>query len=178
MRTYTTIDGRVLDLSAASTQHWVYLERLYRRLRSTLVDGAKPPKGLGWKQVGRAVYSTKNPLLAATDGRVTRDVWADPLFQALADLDDRVGVAEGGLRPSRPNYPRDPMVGAEPISVALAARRKGVSVKAVHKAIQRGDVIAEPIAGPGSSLRVSLPSLDAWEVSSMRQAAGKKARTG
>ncbi len=178
MRTYATIDGRVLDLSATPSQHWDYLERLYRRLRGTLVDGAQPPKGLGWKQVGKAVYSTKNPLLAATDGRVNRDVCADPVLQDLADHDDRVGVAEGGLRPSRANYPRDPMISAEPISVAESARRKGVSVKAVHKAIQRGDVIAEPSAGPGSSLRVSLLSLDAWEVSSMRQAAGKKARVG
>jgi hypothetical protein len=45
------------------------------------------------------VQGPANPLVAATGGWVTQAVTQQPLYQAMRDLADRVGIVQGVLAP-------------------------------------------------------------------------------
>lgn len=98
---YTTLDGRVLDLSALTVEEHAYFDRLYAAYQD----------GTTWGAFSRLVEGAENPLLRATGGHITPAVWDHPLFQAVRDLEDRVGIARGGVRPE----PGDD-VGRDPIN--------------------------------------------------------------
>ena len=99
---YTTLDGRVLDLSALTDEERAYFDRLYAAYQ----DGAT------WGSFSRLVEGIEIPLLRATGGHVTPAVWDHPLFQAVRDLEDRVGIARGGVLPEPgDDIRRDPISG-------------------------------------------------------------------
>jgi hypothetical protein len=50
-----------------------------------------------WSAFSHLIQGTANPLLADTAGRVTQDVLAHPLYQAVRDLEDRLGIDQGWL---------------------------------------------------------------------------------
>jgi hypothetical protein len=55
--------------------------------------------------------SAANPLVRATEGWVTDAVWRHPLFRALRDLEDRLGIRQGELGPDP-----DDDIGREPLA--------------------------------------------------------------
>src|SRR5438093_2893411 len=121
------------------------------------------------------VEGDENPLVRATGGWVTRTVWQHPLWQAVRDMEDRLGVQQGELAAEPGDDPaRDP-VADHWVSVTQAATRKGVTRPGLHKAIARGDVIARPIRPNHSWLEVSANSLDAWQPMAVRQHARRAA---
>ena len=158
MSTFTTLDRRVLDLQSLSSDNTAYLHRCYDAYRS----------GVDWVHFNNAyVNGPENPLLTQTHGMVTREVWNHPLYQAVRDLGDRLGISQGMLAPSGDGE-RDPM-DDEWIPSAIAARDKGVSLPGLHKAITRGDVIARPSRPAGKRLLISTRSLECWQPSLVRQ---------
>ncbi len=163
MRTYTTLDGTVLDLAGLSPDEQAFLERCTAAYRAPVT----------WEQFSRLVEGDDNPLLHATGGRVTRTVWAHPLFQALLDLEGRLAIQEGAPVEPGEDPDRDPFAD-EWLSVAEAAQRKQVTVQGLHQAIQRGLVVAAPARPGGTRLVVSANSLARWTPVRARQAAGRK----
>ncbi len=102
--TYTALDGRVYDLSGLNDEQLAFFERCIAVYR----DDAP------WITIARLVEGGENPLLHPTGGRVTLEVWDHPLFRAVRDLQDRVGIRQGMVAPSPGDVPeRDPLEGDE-----------------------------------------------------------------
>ena len=88
MLTYTTLDGCLLDLTGLTTEERAFFERMYAAYRD----------GMAWGPFSRLVEGVENPLVRAAGGWITPAVWDHPLFQAVRDLEDRVGILRGGVR--------------------------------------------------------------------------------
>jgi hypothetical protein len=165
MLTYTTLEGRVLDLSALTDELRSYFEECWQAYLAG-------EDSIAFEN--DRVFSARNPLLRETGGLITRVALDSPLYPALRDLGSRLGIAQGRFKPhakARPDV--HPLESDEWLTVPEAARRKGVTVQGLHNAIKRGDVIAHPAKEGGSWLRVSRNSLDAWQPNPRRQAAGR-----
>jgi hypothetical protein len=167
MFTYTTLDGRVLVLTDLGGEGAAFFDRCITAYRD----------GVSWEMMSRLVESSDNPLLRATGGRVNGAVWDHPLYQAVRDLEDRVGIAQGSIRPAPGDCPElDPLVD-EWVPATEAAARKGVTLPGLHKAIKRGDVAARPSGAGRSRLVVSVRSLAGWSPNRVRQAARHRERS-
>ncbi|PZC48587.1 MAG: hypothetical protein DK306_000850 [Chloroflexi bacterium] len=169
-RTYTLCDGAVLDLQGLDDEQRAYLEAAYRRAWPAIneEDAGKSRRRCEWGDFFNDVVGSKgsNPLLRATQGFVTREIYDHPFFQALSDLATRLGMRQGLLkRPRGKRWLVDPFAD-EFAPVSEIASRKSVTVKAVHKAIDRGDLVTVTGvldgAGPKSGLLVSARSAKAW----------------
>jgi len=161
--TYTTLDGRVLDLRGLTEVERQHLERCIEAYR----------RDMNWLEFMRLVDTPENPLVRTVGkGWVTRDVAAHPMYQAIHDLADRLAIRQGYMAPSEGDDVDSDPFADEWISTAEAAKRKGVSVVALHKAIQRGDVIARPATPGGGRVEVSARSVERWQIDRARQKAG------
>jgi hypothetical protein len=165
MRTYTTLDGSVLDLTALAPAEWSYFDECVAAYRA----------GMDFAEFSNHLLNGEgSPLIRATGGWVTRTVWAHPLFQAVSDLADRLGIAQGQLGTESGIDPAtDPLVD-EWVPAVEAARRKGVALSGLHQAVQRGDLIAHLVRDGGKRLVVSANSLARWKPQAVRQAAGRQ----
>lgn len=166
MLTYTTIDGRTFDLSRLDDRQHAYLADASRAYHTA-------PRFADF--MNDVVHGTGNPLLIETQGWVTDAAWHHPLYRALRDLAARLGIAQGELRPEGA-WREDPFADAW-LSPTEAAREKGVTRTALHKAIARGDILACPAQPGGTWLRVSRNSLARWTPNKTRQAAGRRTVT-
>jgi len=96
---YTTLDGRVVELSGLSEDERAFLHRCVAAYRD----------GMAWEALSRLVEGVDNPLVRAEGGRITRAVWDHPLVQVVSDLEDRLGIAQGDLEADPDTHPdRDP----------------------------------------------------------------------
>jgi hypothetical protein len=86
---YTTLTGHVLDLSALAAEQRAFFDRCAAAARD----------GMPWGEFAALITSDANPLVRAAGGSVTRSVWDHPLFQAVRDLEDRIGLRAGELAP-------------------------------------------------------------------------------
>lgn len=152
--TYRTLDGRVLDLAGLRPREAAFLAEC----RAALA------RGMDWTAFAQLLDGPTNPLLRATGGVVTAEVYAHPLFVAGRDMEDRLGISQGKLRarPGAPALGLDPCAD-EWLGATEAAARKGVSLSGLHKAVDRGDVIARPAKEGGTWIAVSGNSLEAWQ---------------
>lgn len=87
--TYTTLDGQVLDLAALPDEERNFLARCYAAYRA----------GASWEEFSVLARGTRNPVVRAAGGRITQEVWDHPLFQAVHDLEDRLGILQGEFAP-------------------------------------------------------------------------------
>ena len=159
---YVTLDGEVIDLSRLTAEEAAFFGRCY--------DVWKANETNGYAALQALIFGSANPVLEP-GCRVTRSVAGNPLFQAVQDLEARVGVMQGNLLPDRDDErPADDPLAEEFVSVAEAARLKGITVPAVHAAINRGDLVA--IAN--RPIKVSVTSLRGWEVDLGRQRSARK----
>jgi hypothetical protein len=164
--TYITLKPEVVDLSDLSPE-----ERAHFAATATAYRA-----GETWAAFTNArVNGLENPLIRATGGRVTRAVWEHPLYRALYDLGDRLGIAQGYVAPDPDSDMSTDPFDDSWLSTGEAARRKGVTVMGLHKAIRRGQVLARPAKAHGTRLLVSARSLDHWTPNLARQAAGRRA---
>ncbi|MGH2584819.1 MAG: hypothetical protein ACRDJE_07900 [Dehalococcoidia bacterium] len=162
--TYLTLAGDALDLSNLSDEQRMFFDRCY----------AAYSENMPWLEFAAMIAGHANPLVREARGWVTRIVYDHALFQAVRDLEDRLGLRQGELEPEDDvDSEREPL-GDEWISVTEAARRKSVTVSGLHQAIARGDVIARPARPGGSWLVVSAGSLVAWQPNRRRQAAARR----
>lgn len=153
--TYLTIEGIVLDLTGLGPERQAYLERCLSAYKA----------GAPWAVFMSLVRGMENPLLRSTGGVITQAVYSHPLFLAVRDLEDRLGIQQGFLRWEKPLI--DP-VEDEWLSPATAAEQKAVSVQAIHQAIGRGELITRG----DTRKQISRRSLDGWEPNRTRQRAG------
>lgn len=164
--TYTTMGGTVLDLTGLDERERGFLECARQRYE----------QGEPWAVFANWVHSPENPLIAAADGLVTRDVYHHSLYRAVRDLADRLGIVqhmvdtEPGL--DLATNPFDD----EWLPMLAAVARRGVTRTALHEAIRRGDVIARPARSGGTWRVVSRRSLDAWQPSRGPVAAARQAK--
>ena len=164
--TYLSLDGRVLDLSALTDEQRAFFARCWQAYQANMP----------WSTFADLATSPDNPLVRDAGGWVTRIVYDHPLFRAVSDLEDRLGLRQGELAPEEGLNPsRDPLAD-EWLSVSDAARRKGVSVSAVHQAIARRELVSRPAKSGGSWLVVSANSLAGWTPNPVRQAAARRKR--
>jgi hypothetical protein len=166
---YLTLEGQVVDLTGLSEAERAFFARCYAAYRQASVD---------WSDFANLVAGNENPAVRAAGGRITREVWNHPLFQAVRDLEDRYGIAQGRLA-AEPTYDlsRDPLDDAW-IPSTRAAERKGVSLTGLHQAIKRGAVVARAARPGGARLLVSANSLERWTPNAAYQAAGRRRRAG
>lgn len=165
MQTYTTLDGRVLDLTDLSDEERAFFDRCLADYQA----------GVTWERLAHLVEGPDNPLVRVA-GRVTQAVWDHPLYQAVRDLEDRAGIRDGYLTPGSDDDPTLDPLEDEWIPAMKAAASKGVTLPGLHKAIDRGDVIARPAKPGGARLMVSARSVRCWHPNPVRQAARRKRR--
>jgi hypothetical protein len=154
--TYTTLDGEVLDLAGLTGGERRFLNAVHRIYRE---------RG-DWLALTELVNGPDNPVIGP-GRRVTREVANHPLYKAVRDLEDRLGILTGNLAPEPGDHPEQDPFDDALVSVAAAAAEKGTTTVAVRKAIERGDLVATK-ARP---LKVSQRSLALWVVDSVRQRA-------
>ena len=164
MWTYTRLDGTVLDLTRATPDEQAYLEQC----------AAAYGIGLPWRVFTLMVEGLQSPLVQVAGGRVTREVWNNPVFQAARDMEDRLGIAQGHVAPDPGDDVSRDAFADEWIPATEAANRASVSLTALHKAIGRRALIARPTKPGGKWLLVSGNSLARWMPMAIRQAAGRK----
>ncbi len=162
INTYTTLAGEVLDLSTLTKHEREYFERCYTAWKENRT----------WTEISNLVTGPENPLLKETQGRITQEVWDHPLFQTIRDLEDRAGIQQGELKRVRGADAGADPIADEWVSVAEAARAKGVTRQAIGQAISRGELVAIAQRHGGRARVLSKRSLDAWQPSRVRQAAG------
>jgi hypothetical protein len=158
------MEGDVLGLSDLTEGERAFFARCYVAFRE---------RTLGWGEFTNFIAGYENPLVRSTGGWITRAVAETPLYRAVRDLEDRVGLRDGKLM-SEPEYDpdRDP-IADEWLPASDAAALKGVARASLHEAIHRGAVIARPAKPGGSWLVVSANSLARWTPVAVRQAAGR-----
>jgi hypothetical protein len=163
MLSYLTLDGVVLNLSHLTDQERAFFDRCRAAARD----------GMAYDAFRAFINGPENPLLAAPNRRITAAVWQHPLYQAVRDLGDRLAIRQGELA-AEPgdDVDRDPTIDVW-LPVAEAAKLRGVAVSGLHKAIDRGAVVAAPRRPGGTWLLVSRNSLERWAPSTVRQAAGR-----
>lgn len=157
---YLRMDGDVVDLSSLTNEEWAHFERCLSAYG----------EDMHWPTFSGLVRTYENPLLRPTGGMITKAVWYHPLFRAIRDMEDRLGVKQGFFGGTMD--PDSPMFGDDWVATSEAAERKGVTVPGLHEAIKRGDVVARPIKPGGSHLEVNVASLNHWEVNKLRQDSG------
>lgn len=87
--TYRTLEGKTLDLEQLTAAEEAFFELCY---------AAYEREWLGWAQFTNLVWSRVNPVVSE-DGMVDAAAASHPLFLAVRDLEDRLGIREGGLAP-------------------------------------------------------------------------------
>ncbi len=159
MLTYTTLDGDILNLESLGPREREHFDRALVAYRA----------GMDWARfMNELVDGEANPLIEP-GRRVTRRTLESPLYRALLDLGNHLGILQGKFRPTEgDDLETDPVEDRE-IPVAEAAERAGVSVKAVYLAIERGDLIASRTR----PARISERSLARWTPNPIRQRAGQ-----
>ncbi|MGH2583379.1 MAG: hypothetical protein ACRDJE_00525 [Dehalococcoidia bacterium] len=164
MLTYLTLDGDVLDLSGLDETQRAYFDRCYRTFRER-----RP-----YDEIFSLVYGAENPLLG-DDRRITRAVSEQPLWQAVRDLGDRLGILQDWIGPEPGDEPERDPIADEWIPATQAAASKGVTLAGLHKAVDRGAVIAAPAKPGGVRIVISRNSLERWTPDPVRQAARRRA---
>lgn len=165
VQTYATLDGVVLNLGSLSDEQRAFMERCLEAWR----------RDVPFDDFVALVWGGENPVVRELGGgRVNRAVWEHPLFRAARDLEDRLGIRQGHVGANPGDEPERDPVADEWLPVAEAARRKGVAMTGLHKAIRRGDVVARPARPGGSWLLVSANSLRRWTPDPVRQAVGRR----
>jgi hypothetical protein len=109
-RIYRTVEGTELDLTHLAADEEGFLDRCYRAYRANM----------DWAELSNLIAGMENPLLRSTGGWVTPEVFGNPLYKALRDLEHRVGIRQGELLPDPgDDLDHDPLTG-EHISVATS----------------------------------------------------------
>lgn len=158
---YELLNGETLDLSSLPKQDVEFLLDLMQRAMSD-----EDYFDLERRVCGKGAYPLKgNP-------RVTREVHDSPIFRAVEDIVDRVGIRQGVLAPD----PGDERVPTEDIvSVTEAAAALGITRSAVIKAAQTGRIKGKKIGHTWALLR---RSVDSYSVAQHRVEAGRAAHRG
>ena len=163
MLTYATLDGEILDLTALTEAERAFFGRVLALWRT------RAP----YDTVRELVSGPNNPILEP-GCRITAAVHRHPLWRAVYDLESRLGILQGEIGPAPGDEPERDPVADEWIPAVQAAAAKGVTLAGLHKAVERGDLVAARAKPGGVRLVVSRNSLDRWTPNPVRQAARRR----
>lgn len=124
---YLRMDGDIANLTDLNDVEREHFERCLAAYEANMY----------WPSFSNLVRTYENPLLRPTGGTITKAVWYHPLFQAIRDMEDRLGIKQGFFAPTMD--PDQPMFNDEWIGTTKASERKGVSLPSLHEAIKRGE---------------------------------------
>jgi len=164
MLTYLTLDNEVLDLSVLNPVERAFFDRCYAAYRAAVP----------YEELRALVSGSENPLLDE-DRRITAAVLQQPLWQAVRDLEDRLGILQDMVGPEPGDEPERDPIADEWIPAVQAAAAKGVTLAGLHKAVERGAVVAAPAKPGGVRIVISRNSLEQWTPDPVRQAARRRA---
>src|SRR5688500_8993853 len=112
MKTYVLVNGATLDLSGLTEEERKFLSRCYAAYRA----------GMDWSDFTLLAEGRSNPLIRDTGGWITQAVQAHPLYRAVRDLEDRLGIVQQQLETAA-----DDDVGRDPFAGAYAERAAAVT---------------------------------------------------
>lgn len=155
--TYLFLDSRVADLMTLPVEQRRYLDRCIAAYRQPVSA----------QEFTKLVFGRDNPVLAEPPwpgesfGWVTKEAYTTTLFQVVRDMLFRIEINEHMLAPGP-----EAMVDVDPFSdewVAPtdAAAILGISMTAVHKAVDAGRLIAKAGKEGGIHRVISMNSIDA-----------------
>jgi hypothetical protein len=99
-------------------------------------------------------------------GTVTKDIFYSDLYRAAQDLEYRLRIKQGVLKPSNGDQPeQEPDQKDEFVTASEAAKRKDVSVAAIIKAVQNGRIAGHK----NGQWNVSVRSLEKYSPDPARQ---------
>jgi hypothetical protein len=119
-RVHETISGHRVEYPDPDAK----LERFLERAQKVLRDPRKTDDDMI-----ALVYGRENPLLEATNGMVTREVFDNPVYRVLADFVVRKRIEMDDTNPDR-------LAAKYTLTVSDVAARKGVSEDAIRKAVR------------------------------------------
>src|SRR5688500_2772727 len=111
MKTYVLVNGATLDLSGLTEEERKFLSRCYAAYRA----------GMDWSDFTLLAEGRSNPLIRDTGGWITQAVQAHPLYRAVRDLEDRLGILQRELEPEAGDDVRRDSLAAERVEPATAA---------------------------------------------------------
>ena len=115
MARYTTLDGETIDLTQLTDVEQAFFWRCYAAYKVNMP----------WGQFTNLAERSENPVIAATGGWITPAVHEHPLYKAVRDLEDRLGIKQGKLAP-------DPGTDVTKEPLAEEALAAGAQSDAVH----------------------------------------------
>lgn len=99
---------------------------------------------------------------------VTKEIFNSPLYQAVQDLEYRLRIKQGLMKPANPEYADiEPAQQDEYVSANEAGKRKGISTTAIIKALRRGDIAGHQ--EKNGRWRISVRSLEQYTPNPIRQ---------
>ena len=149
MDSYLTLDHELLDLTKLTADEQKFLEGAVRRYK----------QGAGWVMFMRWFEGRSNPLVDG-DRRITTEVRRHPLYRAVQDMTDRIGIIQGTIAPREGDIVDSDPLADRWITATEAAELKDVSRPSLHDAINRSHLIAKPIKPGSNRLAVSIRSLE------------------
>lgn len=144
-RIHETLSGHRVEFPDPDAKLEAFLDRVQKVFRD---------RGKTDDDMIALIYGKENPLLDATSGMVTREVFDNPVYAVLSDLIVRKRAAMEGTDPDR-------LAARYTLTVADVAARKGVSEDAIRKAVRErrlpswvkgGSYFFEPRAVEGAVL--------------------------
>ena len=119
-RVHETISGHRVEYPDPDAKLERFLERAHKALRD--------PRKTDDDMIA-LIYGRENPLLEATNGMVTREVFDNPVYRVLADFVVRKRIEMDDTNPDR-------LAAKYTLTVSDVAARKGVSEDAIRKAVR------------------------------------------
>jgi len=126
---YRLLTGERLSLGGLEDAELAYLQGLR----------ARTDAGEDYFDLLREVRGQGSPALASFGGRVTIGAAQSLFFRVALDIVERAGVRQGRVLDTSDCRPESP---TRFVSIADAAGKIGLSRQAVHRAIQKGKIVA------------------------------------
>jgi hypothetical protein len=118
MDTYTLVSGTALDLSGLTTEERDFLSRCHAAYRA----------GMDWSDFALLAEGSSNPLVRNSGGWITPAVQAHPLYRAVRDLEDRLGILQHELEPEADDdVSREPFAAQREEPAAMSAAGSGAA---------------------------------------------------
>lgn len=157
MNIHVTLNGDIIDLLALDDEQFGFYHQCLQayKINTPVKDYLK------------LMQSPDNPMMKG-NRMITKDIFNSPLYQAVQDLEYRLRIKQGLMKPANPEYANiEPAQQDEYVSANEAAKRKGVSATAIIKALQRGALAGHQ--EESGRWKISLKSLEQYTPNPIRQ---------
>lgn len=157
MNIHITLNGDIIDLLALDDEQFGFYHQCLQayKINTPVKDYLK------------LMQSSDNPMMRG-NRMVTKEIFNSPLYQAVQDLEYRLRIKQGLMKPANPEYADiEPDQQDKYVSANEAGKRKGVSTTAIIKALRRGDIAGHQ--EKNGRWRISVRSLKQYTPNPIRQ---------